>query len=382
MKKYLLSLLLSFLGIISFLPSCVRDVVLDAGENPTVVVECVLRNSDVQELRLNFTKGASKAETEPLTEAVATLIDLTESQIAGQFIKEKEDDLWTLDYQAVPGHRYRLEVQVPGYDLIWAEDEVPKMDVRAAYPESDIRYFDVFGEKLNPCIEYNVNQLVTYYVPSLPDIVYVYAMNYNSETGGHEVAEQICTDYPADDFNLTGNVYDPPMASQVRVDYVPPRYYYKYIAPPLRGDELHQLFLRIEKDSDWSKKWLIVGGDFKGEYQWNVEEVTDSYGMTFPASNGMLKNKGKILELEEGKGYVCFVGVSKLYDNFIQEAFNFKKIKESTDMSSIYIRENLPTNINGGIGIFGAMTEEKMQWYYRPSIDLSYYSLTYEEDLE
>ena len=45
------------------LTSCVRDVILDAGENPQVVVECILTNSDVQELRLNFTKGASQNET-------------------------------------------------------------------------------------------------------------------------------------------------------------------------------------------------------------------------------------------------------------------------------------------------------------------------------
>lgn len=370
MKKYLLSLLLSFLGIISFLTSCVRDVILDAGEKPTVVVECVLRTSDVQELRLNFTKGASKAETEPLTEAVATLIDLTESQIAGQFIKGKEDDLWALDYKVVQGHRYRLEVQVPGYDLIWAEEDVPKMDVLAAYTEIDLKFFNVFGERMNPCYEYEVDKIVTYYAPSLPDIVYVYAMNYNAEAGIYEPAEQICTDYPADGFNLTGDCYDPPVDHREYKVYT--KYYYNtYVAPPLRGDELHQLFLRIEKDSDWSKKWLIVGGDFKGEYQLNVEEVTDSSGMTFPAHNGMLKNKGKILELEEGKGYVCFVGVSKVYDNFIQEALNFKKIKVSTDMSSIYIRENLPTNINGGIGIFGAMTEEKMQWCHFSSTDYS-----------
>ena len=59
------------------LSSCVRDVIMDAEERPTVVVECILTNSAMQELRLNFTKGASKTVAEPLTEAAATLIDLT-----------------------------------------------------------------------------------------------------------------------------------------------------------------------------------------------------------------------------------------------------------------------------------------------------------------
>ena len=69
------------------LSSCVKEVALDAGERPQVVVECVLTNDETQELRLNFTKGASKAEAEPLTEAVATLIDLTEGKTVGEFVR-------------------------------------------------------------------------------------------------------------------------------------------------------------------------------------------------------------------------------------------------------------------------------------------------------
>ena len=86
---------------LAFLTSCVRDVILDAGERPQVVVECILTNDETQELRLNFTKGASKDEAEPLTDAVATLIDLTESRTVGQFTKSGEEGLWTLDYSAV-----------------------------------------------------------------------------------------------------------------------------------------------------------------------------------------------------------------------------------------------------------------------------------------
>jgi hypothetical protein len=73
------------------LSSCVRDVIMDAEERPTVVVECILTNSEIQELRLNFTKGASKAVAAPLTEAAATLIDLTEEQTVGQFKKSTGD---------------------------------------------------------------------------------------------------------------------------------------------------------------------------------------------------------------------------------------------------------------------------------------------------
>ena len=112
-----------FLGCMVFmylaLAGCVRDVVLDAGEKPRVVVECVLTESSPQELRLSFTKGASLAEAPELTEATARLTDLTDNYPAGEF-RRREDGAWVLDYAAVPRHSYRLEVEVPGYDLVWA----------------------------------------------------------------------------------------------------------------------------------------------------------------------------------------------------------------------------------------------------------------------
>ena len=131
MKRYLLSFFSVSLVTASLLTSCVKEVILDAGENPQVVVECILSTDDVQELYLNFTKGASKVEAEPLTEAVAVLIDQTDSvRTIGQFVRQ-DDDRWTLDYSCGPGHHYRLEVQVPGYDMIWAEDTMPRrIDVR------------------------------------------------------------------------------------------------------------------------------------------------------------------------------------------------------------------------------------------------------------
>ena len=89
------------------------------------MVECILNDSDVQELHLNFTKGASRTEAEPLTEAVATLIDLTNDKTVGQFVKS-EGDLWTLNYTAMHEHVYRIEIQVPGYGLIYAEETMPE----------------------------------------------------------------------------------------------------------------------------------------------------------------------------------------------------------------------------------------------------------------
>ena len=90
---------------------------MDAGEEPVVVVECVLTQQPVQTLRLSFTKGAAMDEAPALTEAEAVLIDLTEGKTAGRF--EKQDDgTWALDYTPIPEHSYRLEIDVPGQEPI------------------------------------------------------------------------------------------------------------------------------------------------------------------------------------------------------------------------------------------------------------------------
>ena len=104
--------------------SCAKEIVMDAGNEPVVAVECILSEQPVQTLRLSFTKGAAMDEAPALTEAEAVLIDLTEGETVGNF-ERQADGTWALDYAAVPEHSYRLEVDVPGQEPIWAEQTMP-----------------------------------------------------------------------------------------------------------------------------------------------------------------------------------------------------------------------------------------------------------------
>lgn len=168
-----------FLGCMVFmylaLTGCVRDVVLDAGEKPRVVVECVLTESSPQELRLSFTKGASLAAAPELTEATARLTDLTDDYPAGEF-RRGEDGVWVLDYAAVPRHSYRLEVEVPGYDLVWAEQTMPEgckiyCSSYAPYQfdDSQPKYKNMVGTE--------------YHYATLSYNTWIYGMNYDERTG-------------------------------------------------------------------------------------------------------------------------------------------------------------------------------------------------------
>lgn len=62
------------------------------------------------------------------------------------------------------------------------------------------------------------------------------------------------------------------------------------------------------------------------------------------------------------KGYIFCVTPSTDYDKYLQEAYYFMEIQQSSDLSSIYLRDNIYSNIGGGLGIFGAQISRKYPW--------------------
>lgn len=335
--------------------SCVRDVVLDAGEKPQVVVECVISNDSIQKLYLNFTKGASKKEAEPLTDAVATLIDLTESTTVGQFMKGEEENLWILDYSAVPGHYYRLEVQVTGHDLIYAEDTMPEsIDIKSVTLTENLLENYGFGGP-HPTFRDNIYCAGTIYNTGyLPKHTLIYGMNYNPQTGTHEIADDIFTNLPVvDAFNVTSDVYMPELHKSEN-PYLPEVDVVKSLYADLKGAPKHRQYLLLEKESldnalyqfvedpvDRLSYDFLVFGSFTGDwYYYKNKDFCD------PAPT---------------EGYLVFESLSDNYLAFIREAIHFMQLKEFTDMSSIYLRDNVYTNVTGGLGIFAASIKQIQQ---------------------
>lgn len=352
MKKSLLSLSFMVVGCISLSTSCVREVILDAGENPQVVVECILSTDDVQELRLNFTKGASKDESEPPTDAVATLIDLTFKKEVGQFVR-KEGDLWTLDYTPTPYHKYRLEVQVPGYELIYAEDTMPGQvkcyyAIQSAGGINLMHYpFAVDDERIMNALETYISHRyidktgksnylrgTAYLLYDIPHPFLIYGMNYNPVTEEYEMVQQLCTDHPAvSSTTLSGGSYVPPS--------IIPELPRVQLHPYLEGVPLHNRYLIFPKRAEEIQKCFVISGSFAGS--WTPQSPEDYY---------------------EGKpaGYLMFVSMSDNYKRYLDEAIRLQILDESDDMTRIYIRDNMYTNVNGGVGLFAATFEEKGDW--------------------
>ena len=315
--------------------SCVRDVTLDAMDKPTVAVECVLTNSSPQTLRLAFTKGASQAEASPLFSAKASLIDLSEGQSIGVF-QRGEDGVWTLDYAAVPEHNYRLEINVPDYELIWAEQTMPALSGISC--NSHIYHF--YDDSIYQANYPNFCGTV-FYASSLPNYTWIYGMNYNEETKSFEIADEICTDYEyVDNFNLTGNMYTPETGVTYNLGYECDGELY----PSLAGKSIHRRFLRLEKQVsyEWDESGFVISGNFKGDYYYYLDKAKR--------------------ERSETEGYLESISVTDDYDRYLREAIAYQLKQESADLSTIYQSENIYTNINGGIGIFGAQIETVLQW--------------------
>ena len=315
----------------ALLCSCAKEIVMDAKEEPAVAVECILSEQPVQTLRLSFTKGAAMDEAPALTEAEAVLIDLTEGKTAGSF-ERQDDGIWTLDYAAVPEHSYRLEVDVPGHETVWAEQTMPP---ECIFYSAFICYF---------CNDFN---LTSPYGSSFIPVTYtethawVRALNYNSETGRREIAELICTDAAdVDNFNLAGEIYTPPVSdTDVFGNNVT-----SYLYPNLNGVSMHKRYLRLKISDDTP---IYLSGSFTGNY-YHRENLFTQKPIDRPP--------------EDDEGIVIFSYVSEEYDRFLREAVYYQQLSESTALTSVYVRENIFTNIHGGLGIFGAKTETVVEW--------------------
>ena len=375
------------------LTSCVKDVIMDAKDNPAVAVACILSDDPVQELNIVYTKGASLKEAPKVMEAVAVLKDLTTGETRS--FERQEDGVWRMDYAAVPEHRYRLEVTVPGYDTLVAEDTMPdsfpihvrnnyqlyqvlEIPIPASYVEGynfeDDPNYDLYKDDLLISDELDPNDLprgetiFALYPTNYP--LWIYAMNYNPVTGHREIADEICSDCPyQDDFNLSGKIYAAPQWNEPLPFPVMPQYEslmagtnIKGLYPSLEGRPLHNKYIRIapiRKDPTiLSIDHFKISGNFSGKY--NCPDNIFYY-------NDHGNPISYVRDLADDEGYVVCMAVSEVLDKYFKNAYELQELEASTDLSAIYLRDNFYANIkdiNGysKLGVFGCKIERKCQW--------------------
>ena len=349
------------LSVLLGLMSCVKDVSMDAEDRPRmVVVWCILTDDPVQELKLFFTIGPDSKQSAPVTDAEVTLTDLTAGTDAGSF-RRKEDDDWILANAAIPGHRYRLDVRVPGYAPISAEQTMPvdpgvvssavfKMRIPGLnYPS--LFSEDVFVPNAEEFGQLPLGQRC-YGFRELEDPLWICAVDYDPHANRHRVADEICTTFSlTSDFNLLGRGYDPPMRDDIPNEYVEGSHIAK-LYPQLEGAELHRKYLRFPEIPYEEKRsyTFVISGSMQGKYN-----CTDFYRWYYG-------DRGLVTGLQPDEGYLLFTSVSEDYDKYLLDAYAKQEIQESTDLSTIYLRDNVFTNLSGALGLFGAAIIRKLQW--------------------
>lgn len=326
------------------LSSCLEDIDLDTGER-ILNVYCVLKRGSEQTLELSYiapTGGASQS----LGEGVSiTLYD--EGTPAGQFSRTSETK-WKMDYTPQGGHTYRLEVTVPGEEMLTAETRYPSVGklhyVEALIPggtEADgtIRPQTVFWEYE---LETKEDLILWCYFENRRDgpvITGYIASNHPGVDGRGE------TIYPWD---LDSPVFKKKFDNGTSMHYLsgnllsyPGDYYF---GGPFF---LHEKVLRIMHPAGFSRpvdseKIKIFHYRGAGEGRYPVEDKSGKTGIfglgTVDASGSWVLNS-----------------VSAEYDKYLADYYYGNH--DSGDFTALVYRKNHYTNIMNGTGIFGASYE-------------------------
>lgn len=321
--------------------SCVQDVILDARDEPQVVVDCILCDDPVQTLYLVYTKGASRETAPELTDAVATLIDLTEGKEAGRF-QRTADGSWQLAYAAAPGHNYRLEVSVPGHEPIWAEQAMP-----------ETTGVEVGWHSWDPVIEDN-NVGYTFRFHSLEYPVWFYGVNYPTMDSPGEQTEYILTNSElVDPFNLVEKVAFV-WGENGKSAWGDNSYGFKVTTyPVLRDVPRHKRYLRFPASENPPDTPFYVSGSF----------------------SGYISDRKDFMHAELRPAKLHYFSASVDYDRFIRDSYQLLDLKVSTDMADIFVRDNVYSNIHGAIGLFGAKIERTLEWEGKDTWQASGYFL-------
>ena len=304
--------------------SCVKDVILDAGDEPQVVVDCILTDEPVQTLYLVYTKGASREKAPELPEASAMLTDLTEGREAGRF-ERAADGSWQLNYAAIPAHEYHLDVTVPDHEPIWAEQTMPETQgVEVTWHSWDL----INGDN---------NVGYSFRFLNSPNPVWFYGINYPTMDSPGEQTEYLFTDSEAaDPFNedekagsFEGNLWGDNSSGFRITSY-----------PNLRNVPPHKRFLRLQASENTMGDPFYVSGSFQG----------------------YISDHKNFMHAELHPAELHYFSASEDYDRFIRDSYHLLNLKASSDLADIFIRDNVYSNIHGAIGLFGAKIERVLEW--------------------
>ena len=397
------------------LASCVEDIDMDTGEELPVVVDCVLQMDTVQTLRLYHMKRLNADGYEPVTEAK---VELQRIQKNGSFFKvadfhRREGILWETRFEPDFGESYRLSITLPGKEEISAATTFPEdmrlvLHSKALYDGTGLYDSDKDTTRLRmTTAEVATARMVTIedfnhgimkgvpypedavfpvkaYIPTgskackmwiypRRDSIVVYYPENSTEwappftfsdlpfiQSPKPYCDFVVTDHPcADNFNVVpGRVTDldlvnVPVNTMTKVDkkyrFYDGHYYPVYIdsyllnytqwIPQMCPDlPLHKGFVRIDQPEGFSNG--LTDEDFKTSYL----STSGSFLILGDYSNYLVGIEPFLIEVRF---------LSDEYDAFLRD-LHIRNLSRDNFVLSTYDSNNIYSNINGGVGVFGA----------------------------
>lgn len=356
-------ILLSLCCILAF-SSCAKTIVLDAEAEPKVVVECILDNTKKEQtLYLGYTKGKLKSSYPALSEADAVLFDKTVNQQAGKFT-HCTDDEWSLEYIPVEGHEYRLEIEVPGYGKIWAECQMPQ----------PVSFFEIQGSAFVNALSVSPG----YRDGSLPDVDR--SKNPSDLPKRMEYTNGICYKYTPTSCQISVRLFTmsdadgerffaSKIASDVCAQYMDNILGDTYIVG--EEDFAHMLVITSLSNHLWTTAIYpsVAGRPYCNGTIVFDGSVDDSEGNYFVVGADLrTKDNDRWFQSDQWHQYVLIESLPSILTEYRRRIEQLLEKKESTDYTTLFLRDNLPSNINGGIGIFSGKQEQVLPWRYEHSL--------------
>ena len=122
-RLYPIRMLWPLLAMLCGLGSCTKEIDIRPRAEVQVVASCILANTDVQHLKLSYSKEMGRGHYfDEVEQATATLYE--EGIAVGVFTKVGYGD-WELHFRPTPERHYRLEVELPQRPTLRATTTMP-----------------------------------------------------------------------------------------------------------------------------------------------------------------------------------------------------------------------------------------------------------------
>ena len=411
--KHVLSILCSIP--LFFLASCVEEIVMSPEEKRAVNVECVLENSETQTLHLNYTAYMSEDFQTPVEDAAITVKEylrkLKDKEVIYVINKEYKfqrvrDGIWSAEFSPAPGARYDLEIYTSRGDTITASTYyVGDTTMFRWYDELEYVFpEDNPGTKaiLPPATystvlnmpEYSFNDvrsaefpLFRFYSESIFPL-WIYGMDYDPAKDEYCQAELITIPYPdslrvlstvhpyydwIDRFNVVDvkreDVAEFRYPDDVGIEFP---HVLEYGYPQyLHGEynatttDMHYRYLRLQCSYNAPKKGQVKPGTQTDGYY-----PCEFCGHIYVAASFRQYRYG----IPHPKAYLVFQVANEDYDRYLKTLVSWSQKKEyggNTSLTDIWEYQTLLySNINNGLGIFGAKYVKRVPY-------MDYKSITY-----